>query len=53
MKKFSDFSITRKLLTAFLGMVIMMLVIGGHGYLRHGSDQPDGYIPLRRPDRPY
>lgn len=28
MKNFSDFSITRKLLTAFLGMVLMMLVIG-------------------------
>lgn len=31
MKKFSDFSITRKLLTAFLGMVFIMLVIGGMG----------------------
>ncbi|MEY8354959.1 MCP four helix bundle domain-containing protein [Lachnospiraceae bacterium 54-53] len=31
MKKFSDFSITRKLLTAFLGMVFMILVIGGIG----------------------
>lgn len=31
MKKFSDFSITRKLLTAFLSMVITMLLIGGVG----------------------
>lgn len=33
MQKFSDFSITRKLLTAFLSMVFMMLVIGGVGIL--------------------
>lgn len=31
MKKFRDYSITRKLLTAFLGMVLIMLVIGSMG----------------------
>ena len=31
MKKFRDYSITRKLLTAFLSMVLIMLVIGAMG----------------------
>ncbi|HCD46453.1 MAG TPA: methyl-accepting chemotaxis protein, partial [Lachnoclostridium sp.] len=33
MKKFNDYSITRKLLTAFLSMVFIMLVIGITGIL--------------------
>ncbi|HBD00757.1 MAG TPA: methyl-accepting chemotaxis protein, partial [Lachnoclostridium sp.] len=33
MKKFKDYSITKKLLTAFLSMVFIMLVIGITGVL--------------------